>query len=313
MTVTRPAYTVIVPTYRRPDALARCLDHLAALDYPPGRLEVRVYDNGAPDDSRAVVEAVAARLPVAYTRNAPGHGLGYSLRRGAAEGRGDRVVELNDDALVPPDFLRRLDAVFGADPRIGVVGVRAVEDGYHASGDGIGRIDPVAREVVGNFDRPTDRPIDVDHVYGFCYAYTRTLIAAGGGHDHTLLAQDYSSGNRIETDQCLTARRLGFRVVYDGRVGVRHLAKPRGDMSERSPRWRVNAIRNTLYLFLKHYGPFGKAFLAPRYGLLHDLGIVSALKQPTCQNWAYFWTGVKARASAVAHYVSYLTAGGGVR
>jgi hypothetical protein len=73
----------------------------------------------------------------------------------------------------------------------------------------------------------------------------------------------------------------------------------------------VNAIRNTLYLFLKHYGPFGKSFLATRYGLLHDLGIVSALRHPTRKNWAYVWTGLSARASAVVHYVAYLTGGNG--
>lgn len=310
--MTLPAYTIIVPTYRRHDVLRLCLEHLAALDYDLGRVAVRVYDNGAPADSRAVVESFAARLPdLTYTLNEPGHGLGYSLRRGAAEATGERVVELNDDALVPPDFLQRLDAVFDADPRIGVIGVRAVEDGYPDDGGPVGRIDPGHPDrVTGNFARATAGPVDVEHVYGFCYAYRRAVLAAGGGHDGVLLAQDYSSGNRIETDQCLTARRLGFRVVYDGRIAVRHLAKPRADMSERSPRWRVNALRNTLYLFLKHYGPFGKGFLAARYGLLHDLGILSAVKKPTRKNWAYLWTGLTARASAVSHYLTYLSAGG---
>jgi GT2 family glycosyltransferase len=309
VTADRPRYSIVLPTYRRPDVLVLCLEHLAALGEPCEQVEVRVYDNGSPQDSRAVAEAFRDRLNLTYTLNDPGHGLGYSLSRGARECRGERVVELNDDALVPPDFLRRLDAVFDADPKVGVVGVRAVEDGYAVEGDGIGRIDPNARRVVGNFVRPTDGPVEVEHVYGFCYAYTRALLDAGGGHDSTLLAQDYSSGNRIETDQCLTAKRLGFKVVYDGRIAVRHLAKPRGDMSERSLRWRVNEVRNTLYLFLKHYGPFGRSALAARYCLLHDPGIVSAVRRPTRANWAYVLAGLRGRASAVAHYVSYLTGG----
>lgn len=303
---TRYAYSLIVPTYRRQDVLQTCLERIVALDYPAGPIEVRVYDNGSPSDSRAVVEAFHGRIPnLTYTLNEPGHGLGYSLGRGAGECTGDRVVEMNDDALLGPDFLTRLDAVFDSDDRIGVVGVRALEDHYVNLPGGIGTIDSKTGDVVGNFNRPTDGVLDVDHVYGFCYAYTRAVMDAGGRHDRTLLAKDYSSGNRIETDQCLTARRLGFRVVYDGTHAVTHLAKPRADMSERSAKWKVNHTRNTLYLFLKHYGPFGKRGLALRYCVLHDVGIVSLLKRPTKANAAYFATGLRARASAVWHWLKF--------
>jgi GT2 family glycosyltransferase len=300
----RFAYSLIVPTYRRQDVLQTCLERIAALDYPAEAIEVRVYDNGSPHDSRAVVEAFRDRIAnLSYSLNEPGHGLGYSLCRGAEECTGDRVVEMNDDALIDPDFLTRLDAVFDSDEHIGVVGVRAIEEQYVNLSGGIGTIDARTGDIVGNFNRPTNGVIDVDHVYGFCYAYTRAVMDAGGRHDRTLLAKDYSSGNRIETDQCLTAKRLGFRVVYVGTHAVTHLAKPRADMSERSAKWKVNHTRNTLYLFLKHYGWFGKRGLALRYCFLHDVGIVSLLKRPSKVNATYFATGLKARASAVWHWL----------
>ena len=300
-------YSIILPTYRRPDVLALCLEHLAALDYRRDQFEVRIYDNGSPQDSRLVADPFADRLRLSYTVNEPGHGLGYSLCRGTRECQGDRIVELNDDALVPPDFLRRVDALFDSDLSIGVVGVRAIEDGYAGGGGGIGRIDARTGEVVGNFDQPTEHPIEVEHVYGFCYAYRREVLARGGRHDEVLLARDYSSGNRLESDQCLTARRLGFRVVYDGSIAVCHLARPRADMSERSMRWKLNHTRNTLYLFLKHYGLLGKRCLALRFALLMDIGLLSAVRHPTGANWLYFLTGLRARASASYHYLRYLT------
>lgn len=303
---TRPAYSLIVPTYRRQDVLKDCLERIAALDTPLETIEVRVYDNGSPNDSRAVVESFHDRIPnLTYTLNEPGHGLGYSLCRGARECQGERVVEMNDDALIDSDFLTRLDAIFDSDPRIGVVGVRAIEDQYVNVPGGIGEINSANGDVVGNFNRPTDGIIDVDHVYGFCYAYRRAVMDRGGMHDHTLLARDFSSGNRIETDQCLTAKRLGFRVVYDGSLAVRHLAKPRADMSERSLKWKINHTRNTLYLFLKHDGWFGRRCLALRYCFLIDVGIVSAIRKPTKANWLYFLTGLRARASAVWHWFLY--------
>jgi GT2 family glycosyltransferase len=267
-----------------------------------------VYDNGSPEDSRSVAETFRGRLPLKYTLNEPGHGLGYSLSRGATECTGQRVIELNDDALVPPNFLTRLDEVFACDPNIGVVGVRAIEEKYAQNGDGIGLIDEKTCDVIGNFDQPANDVIDVDHVYGFCYAYKRELLDRGGRHDRVLLAKDYSSGNRLETDHCLTAKRLGFRVVYDGTLAVRHLAKPRGDISERSLKWKLNHTRNTLYLYLKHYGLFGRRCLALRFAFLKDVGVLSALGRPNRSNWKYFLTGLRGRTSAFAHYLRYLIA-----
>lgn len=304
-----PFYTFVIPTYRRADTLTQALEHLCRLNYHLGQTEVLVLDNGEINHTSEVGEQFVGRLPLTYLVNPQNLGPGGSLARGLALAKGERIVLMNDDALIPTDFLRRCDETFGSDPQIGCIGFRAVEKDYHEQPGGIGQVDR-SGVVIGNFDRSTDQTIDVEHVYGFCYAITRAARDAGGCFDKTLLAQPYASGNRIETDHCLTIRRLGFRVVYDGRLAVTHLAKPRTDIAERSARWRINEIRNTFYLFLKHYGLFGKGFMAARYGLLHDLGIVSAVKHPTRKNWEYVWTGLTARASAVAHYFKYLSTGG---
>ena len=301
----RRLWSVVIPTFRRQDVLSGCLAGLAEAVQQIEQCEVIVLDNGTPDLSREVVAEFSDRLPLEYHENAFGHGLGYSLSRGVGLARGDFVLEVNDDAIVPPDLLIALQRVFDSDPAIGVVGVRAIEEGYAAAGDGIGQIDPDTCQVIGNFHLPTDEPIDVDHVYGFCYAYRRELLDRGAGHDQVLLARDYSSGNRIETDHCLMAKKLGYRVVYDGRIAVQHLAKPRPDMSERSHRWRLNHTRNTFYLLLKHYGWSGNRAIAPRF-CLKDIGIRSAILRPSWANWAYVATGLRARISAVWHWLKYL-------
>jgi|GEM_PF-1314352 len=305
-TIAPQTVSFIVPTYRRQDVLKTCLAHLGEMRrLREVVVEILVYDNGLPDGSQHVVDAFKEELPIRYKANVAGHGLGYSLCRGASEVSGDIVVELNDDALVPPDFLERITTLFGCDSKIGVIGVRAIEDGYLSEGDSIGVIDSATQSVRGNFNQDTDQPIDVEHVYGFCYAYRREILERGATHDSILLAQDYSSGNRIETDHCLSARRLGYRVVYDGSIAVKHLAKPRRDMDERSLKWRLNHWRNTLYLYLKHFGLFGRNAIAFRFAM-HDLGLVSLIRQPNKSNWLYFFTGLKARASAVWHWVIYL-------
>jgi hypothetical protein len=77
-------------------------------------------------------------------------------------------------------------------------------------------------------------------------------------------------------------------------------------MSEVSLKWHRNAIRNTIYLYLKHFGPFGKRAAALRLTFLMHLGILSMLRRPTRPNVAYFVNGLVARLSAYSHWVKWL-------
>lgn len=301
-----PNYTIVVPTYRRPDMLARCLAHIAALDYSLDSIEVLVVDNGGLSaNNAAIAKPFEGRFLLRYLINETNRGLGFSLNRGMRESRGERIVLLNDDAMLPASFLKDLDATFALDAAIGCVGCRADEKGYAHQGRGIGRIDPL-EEVVGNFHQDCGRIIEVEHVYGFCYAFTREALRRAGVYDEILLARPYSSANRTETDHCLSIRAAGLKVVYNPAIVVEHLAKPRPDMSEVSPRWKLNHTRNTLYLFLKHYGLLGKSALALRFTLLRDVGLLSLLRRPSRINLSYFLTGLRARVSAFGHYALYL-------
>jgi GT2 family glycosyltransferase len=302
---TVPRYSIVLPTYKRPDVLALCLAHIADLDYPAEALEVIVLDNAGAQNSGAVVAPFRGRFPLRFLVNERNLGYGGSVNRGLRLATGRRLVILNDDALLPASFLKQCDRLFDADPSVGCVGCRAIETNYASGGEGVGRIDDEGT-VVGNFDRDGERPVEVEHVYGFCYVVTREALDRSGVYDEVLLARPYSSGNRTETDHCLSIRQAGLKVIYDPRIAVPHLAKPRGDMSERSLRWKLNHTRNTLYLFLKHYGLLGKRCLALRFTLLQDIGILSLLSRPSWPNLLYFAAGLRARASAYGHYLLYL-------
>lgn len=299
-----PRYSIVVPTYRRPDLLDGCLEALAALDYDKAAMEVIVVDNGGAQNSAPAAERFRPALNIRYLVNRVNRGYGYSVNRGIVEARGDRIMLLNDDARPAQDSLRECDRLLDADPSIGCVGARAIEAGYGVYGTEIGRIDEHG-EIISNFVVDCGEPRDVDHLYGFCYVFTRKAVELVGLNDRTLLAKPYSTGDRIETDHCLMVKRAGLRVVYHPRMTAVHLAKPRPDISEASLAWVRNSIRNTLYLYLKHYGLFGRRAAALRLTFFRDLGLRSALLHPSSRNTAYFLNGVRARASAYWHYVHY--------
>jgi GT2 family glycosyltransferase len=303
--MTEPPYSIVIPTYRRGESLAECLESICLLDYEHDAIEVVIIDNGGTQHTRAAAMPFMDRLRIRYLINPRNRGYGFSVNRGIVESAGDRILLLNDDARPFPDLLRECDRLLAANPAIGCVGCRAIEEGHERWGSDVGRVLP-GGNLLGNFDVDCGEPVEVEHVYGFCYVFTREAVRRAGLNDMTLLARPYSSGNRIETDHCLMIGRTGLKVVYNPRMVARHLAKPRPDMSEVSLRWHLNSIRNTIYLFLKHYGLFGKGAAAIRLTFLQHVGIVSAVRHPSQANLAYFFNGLRARASAYGHYVMYL-------
>jgi GT2 family glycosyltransferase len=99
--------SVIVPTYRRPEALAETLRALLAIDYPADEYEVVVVDDGPGESTAAVVEAAShSGVPVLYV---PQHQAGAARARnhGAEKACGDLLIFLDDDLLVAPDHLVR--------------------------------------------------------------------------------------------------------------------------------------------------------------------------------------------------------------
>ena len=302
-----PVYSIAIPTFRRGEALAECLESVCALDYPKDKIEVVIVDNGGAENTRTAAEPFNGRLSIRYLVNDQNRGYGYSVNRSITESRGDRILLLNDDARPWPDLLTKCDALLAADPLIGCVGCRAIEKGFVQSGEGIGTIDPDG-ELIGNFDVDCGAPIEVEHVYGFCYVFTREAVRRAGLNDRMLLAQPYSSGNRIETDHCLTIRARGLKVFYHPGMVAVHLAKPRPDISEVSLRWHRDSIRNTLYLYLKHFGPFGRRAAALRLTFVVNTGLLSMLRRPNSDNISFFFHGLGSRTSAYWHWLKYLLA-----
>ena len=108
--------SVVVCTRDRPEALADCLEALAALD--PAPEEVVVVDNAPEGDAtRRVVEA--APLAVRYVEE-PRPGLSAARNAGLRASTGDIIAFTDDDVEVHPRWTLRLRAAFD-DPDVWAV------------------------------------------------------------------------------------------------------------------------------------------------------------------------------------------------
>ena len=63
-----PTFSIVIPTYNRPDRLETCLESLFQLEYPFNRFEVIVVDNGSPVALKPVVEPFRGPLDLRFHR-----------------------------------------------------------------------------------------------------------------------------------------------------------------------------------------------------------------------------------------------------
>jgi glycosyltransferase involved in cell wall biosynthesis len=108
-------FSVIVPTYNRPQPLADCLGALARLDYPREQFEVIVVDDGGGTLANAITAGYADRLAVRWLRQAHA-GPGIARNLGAGQARGEYLAFTDDDCAPCPDWLSALENRFARAP-----------------------------------------------------------------------------------------------------------------------------------------------------------------------------------------------------
>jgi len=98
--------SVVIPTYRKPDLLARTLEALVPQvhDVPEG-CEVVVVDDGSGDRTPDVMASFAERLPLVAAGPPHNEGRARARNRGWRAARGGSVLFLDDDIVLAPGSL----------------------------------------------------------------------------------------------------------------------------------------------------------------------------------------------------------------
>lgn len=123
-----PLVSVVIPTYRRPDMLRRCLESVLGQHPAPEAYEVIVVDDGHSDDTRRQLAAIARDMArrgnnceLRYLCPPPGQGGPAAARNaGWRAARGAIIAFTDDDTIPAPDWLMAgLEAM--AEPDIAAV------------------------------------------------------------------------------------------------------------------------------------------------------------------------------------------------
>jgi GT2 family glycosyltransferase len=260
---------VLVPTWRRPHHLARCLEALRGQREKPDRvLVVRRPEDEATGEVLAAVNG-GLRVEEVVVHEA---GQVAALNAGLERVTEDIVAITDDDTAPWPDWIERITAYFERDPELGGLGGR--DWLYHAgelqsgSRERVGRVAPYGRFLSFHHLGVGARR-EVDFLKGANMSFRRRAVGALR-FDRTLRG----SGAEYLNDWAfsLAVKRSGWKLEYDPQVAVDHFEGRRTDSDPRSvggsrdrAERRVAAERafNESYMAVRHLsGPLALTHLA---------------------------------------------------
>lgn len=99
-------YSIIVPVYNRPDEVDELLDSLTRQTC--NGFEVVIVEDGSQRDCRSIVAKYEDRLNVAYYMK-KNSGPGESRNYGAERARGEYLIVLDSDVVLPEGYLKAVD------------------------------------------------------------------------------------------------------------------------------------------------------------------------------------------------------------
>jgi glycosyltransferase involved in cell wall biosynthesis len=118
--VSRPRISVVIPTYKRPQLLLRCLTTVLTQHIDADAYEVIVVDDGHDDATQHLVESLKEGAPLAaelrYLRPPIGRGPAVARNVGWRAARGEIVAFTDDDTVPARDWLAEGEKVMDLHP-----------------------------------------------------------------------------------------------------------------------------------------------------------------------------------------------------
>ena len=255
--------SVVIPTYRRSQDLARCL---AALKKQIRRVdELWIIVRDTDEETWKFLENFDRESLPLLTATVTVTGVVAAMNVGLDSATGDIVAFTDDDAAPHPDWLQRIEAYYLADEKVGGVGGRdwvyhgtELEDGAQPV---VGKLQWFGR-LIGNHHIGIGAGREVDVLKGVNMSFRQKAIA-----DLRFDNRMRGTGAQVhfEVVFCLALRQRGWNLIYDPRIGVDHFRGDRFDEDQRdrfNPLALQNAVHNETLAILEYLLPLQRLVFA---------------------------------------------------
>jgi GT2 family glycosyltransferase/tetratricopeptide (TPR) repeat protein len=223
--VNRPVASIVIPAWNAWDHTRSCLQSLHSTLGPSD--QVVVVDNGSTDGTRG---ALAAYPWVEVVANDENRGFAGGCNDGAANARGDVVVFLNSDTIVPAGWLDELLAPFDRSD-VGAVGPCSDNVSGRQKTPAVPDPDEDPRAFFEFAEEwrtiHSGRTSDAGRLTGFCLAVRKAVFHALGGFD-----ERFETGGFEDDDLCRRLRQRDLRLLICHGSFVHHHAHASFDAND---------------------------------------------------------------------------------
>lgn len=222
--------SIIIPTRNRDTLLRNTLESICKQTFPKTDFEVIINDNGSTDDTKAVVESFASKIPNLIYHYDAKPGLHVGRHNGYKLSRSEILVYADDDIEAFPTWLEGIYESF-SDPNVMLVGGKDlpkyeqtppfwVEEQWYKINDighvyGALSLIDLGNEII---------PISPFYVYGCNYSIRKKIIKeAGGFHPDGVPFSmiEYRGDGEFYINKYIYER--GYKVIYNPKASVYHI------------------------------------------------------------------------------------------
>jgi glycosyltransferase involved in cell wall biosynthesis len=105
--ITKPAVSVIVPTYCEEEHVEQCLKSIRRQNLKQGKIEIIVVDSNSPDNTTAIAKKLADKVI-----NIKDRGVSKARNTGAQKAKGGLLIFLDADTILGPGFIASMYECF---------------------------------------------------------------------------------------------------------------------------------------------------------------------------------------------------------
>jgi GT2 family glycosyltransferase len=228
--------------------LAELLDSVRGLDYPAGKLEIIVVDNGSTDGSVEFLEK--SHPEVIIIKNERNLGFAYPCNQGAKAAKGEYLAFVNNDMKLDSSWCREMLKYMDREKNVICVGSKI----FNADGTKIdfigGRISFIGVGYQKNFGKAADfdetEPREILFACGGAMLIDRRIFLEVGGFDEDYFAfyEDIDLGWRLWV--------MGYKVAFAPSAVAYH--KHHQTVKKMSEKVLMTLYeRNSIYTIYKNY------------------------------------------------------------
>ncbi|MFH1721512.1 MAG: glycosyltransferase family 2 protein [Candidatus Altiarchaeota archaeon] len=244
-----PNVSVIVPAFNEEAMLAKCIDSLLGLDYPSGKLEIIVVNDGSSDGTEKIAQSYSGHVKLVNLGKNSGH-KAVPLNIGLKHAKGEFVACLDADSVVASDALRKMLPHFTEDKVAAVTPALKV---FHP-GNLIQKLQWF-EYIFAIFLRRYMAAIDSIYVTpGPFTVYRKNVITEIGGFDEQNITEDMEIALRMQSKHYKIANAFDANVYSFSPETISELYLQRR-------RWYHGLLSNSIkykhLFFNRSYGDFG--------------------------------------------------------